>query len=131
VANLLSNAISYSPAGTRVRIRAAAPDPGHVVFEIGDEGPGIAETHLPRIFERFYRVDQARSRKAGGTGLGLAIVKHIAMVHGGRAEVTSRLGEGSVFRIVLPSDGGPLARRAAAPPPGDGASGGLPTGPAI
>lgn len=108
VANLLSNAISYSPPGTTVRVTATRPDAEHVAIDVADEGPGIAEVHLPRIFERFYRVDQARSRKVGGTGLGLAIVKHVAMVHGGRAEVESRLGEGSTFRIVLPAAGGPL-----------------------
>ena len=78
---------------------------GRTELAVADEGPGIAKAHLPRLFERFYRVDQARSRALGGTGLGLAIVKHIALVHGGRAEVQSEVGTGSVFRIVLPGAG--------------------------
>jgi two-component system phosphate regulon sensor histidine kinase PhoR len=71
-------------------------------LSVTDRGPGIAREHLPRLFERFYRVDRARSREMGGTGLGLAIVKHIAHVHGGRVEVESNLGKGSTFRIVIP-----------------------------
>jgi two-component system phosphate regulon sensor histidine kinase PhoR len=73
-----------------------------VRFSVQDNGPGIATKHLPRLFERFYRVDKARTRAQGGTGLGLAIVKHIASIHGGRVEVTSRVGEGSCFRLLLP-----------------------------
>ena len=73
-----------------------------VVVRVCDHGCGIAREHLPRIFERFYRADKARSRKLGGTGLGLAIVKHIAQSHGGRATVESTLGQGSTFSIHLP-----------------------------
>jgi len=101
VANLLQNAIQYSPAGTTVRVEAEI-DASGTVIAVRDEGQGIAEKHLPRLFERFYRVDPGRSREAGGTGLGLAIVKHIAMAHGGRVSVESRQGAGSVFRIHLP-----------------------------
>lgn len=101
VANLLQNAIQYSAPRTAVRVEAESTDQGTVIC-VRDEGPGIAEKHLPRLFERFYRVDAGRSREAGGTGLGLAIVKHIAMVHGGRVTVESRLGAGSAFRIHLP-----------------------------
>ncbi len=107
VSNLVSNAIKYSPEGSRVMVRARrvdAPDEQPMTeIAVEDEGPGVAAEHLPRIFERFYRVDKARSREQGGTGLGLAIVKHIAMVHGGRAEVESEPGRGSVFKIVLPT----------------------------
>jgi two-component system phosphate regulon sensor histidine kinase PhoR len=79
-----------------------ASDGDQVRVSVADEGPGIAAEHLPRLFERFYRVDKARSRQMGGTGLGLAIVKHIAQAHGGRAEVASEPGRGSTFTIILP-----------------------------
>jgi signal transduction histidine kinase len=69
---------------------------------VTDQGPGIEPRHQPRIFERFYRVDKARSRELGGTGLGLSIVKHIALAHGGRVEVDSAPGRGSTFRLILP-----------------------------
>ncbi len=75
---------------------------GEVLIHIADRGSGIAEEHLPRIFERFYRVDRARSRKLGGTGLGLAIVKHIVQAHHGRVTIDSMLGIGSTFTIHLP-----------------------------
>jgi two-component system phosphate regulon sensor histidine kinase PhoR len=100
--NLLSNAIKYSPNNTVVTIRAAGRDSDEFEIAVIDQGPGIAREHLPRLFERFYRVDRARSREMGGTGLGLAIVKHIAHVHGGRVEVESEPGKGSTFRIILP-----------------------------
>lgn len=101
VANLLDNAIKYSPAGGTVLVEAAVKG-SEVVLSVSDEGPGIEDEHLPRLFERFYRVDKARSRSLGGTGLGLAIVKHIALLHRGRVEVESELGRGSTFRIYLP-----------------------------
>jgi two-component system phosphate regulon sensor histidine kinase PhoR len=75
---------------------------GGVVVQVSDEGPGIERKHLPRLFERFYRVDKARSDHLGGTGLGLAIVKHIATAHGGSVSVESDPGRGSTFRIHLP-----------------------------
>jgi two-component system phosphate regulon sensor histidine kinase PhoR len=103
LANLLSNAVRYASPGTTVTLRAESSE-GTVILSVEDEGPGIAAVHLPRLFERFYRVDKARSRELGGTGLGLAIVKHIALMHGGRAEVESTPGRGSTFRIVLPQD---------------------------
>jgi two-component system phosphate regulon sensor histidine kinase PhoR len=101
VANLLDNAVKYNrPAGeVVVRLRAAA---GEAVLEVADTGIGIPAAALPRLFERFYRVDKGRSREEGGTGLGLAIVKHVAQAHGGRVEVESEPGRGSTFRIVLP-----------------------------
>jgi two-component system phosphate regulon sensor histidine kinase PhoR len=101
VINLLDNALKYSPAGSTVRLAAGAAA-GELLVEVGDEGPGIPAGHLERIFERFYRVDRARSRETGGTGLGLAIVRHIALLHRGKAEAESHAGEGSVFRIRLP-----------------------------
>ncbi len=102
VINLLTNAIKYSDTGGVVWIEMLE-EGERVVINIRDEGLGIAEEHLPRLFERFYRVDKARSRKQGGTGLGLAIAKHITQAHGGRISVKSRPGEGSVFTISLPS----------------------------
>jgi len=105
VLNLVTNAIRYSPSGTTVTIRASEEEGGeNLRILVEDQGPGIEAHHLPRIFERFYRVDKARSREQGGTGLGLAIVKHIALIHGGKAEVESTLGRGSTFSIVLPRE---------------------------
>ena len=101
VVNLLDNAIKHSDVGGPVCIEAAALN-GEVVIRVKDDGCGIPPEHLPRLFERFYRVDKARSRGMGGTGLGLAIVKHIAQAHGGRVAVSSRPGTGSVFAIHLP-----------------------------
>jgi len=109
IGNLLGNAIKYSPPQSRVWIRAAQIDGSDAVpkvrIDVVDEGPGIAESHVARLFERFYRVDRARSREQGGTGLGLAIVKHIAEVHSGRVEVASALGHGSTFSLFIPAAG--------------------------
>ncbi|MDD5597644.1 MAG: ATP-binding protein, partial [Victivallaceae bacterium] len=99
--NLTDNAIKYSEPGSRVEISAALEDE-FVIIKVKDNGPGIAREHLPRLFERFYRVDKARSRKLGGTGLGLAIVKHIAQLHGGSISVESELGQGSTFTLRIP-----------------------------
>lgn len=99
--NLIDNAIKYSDPGGQVDIDARQSDEELVVC-VRDAGCGIGKEHLPRIFERFYRVDKARSRKLGGTGLGLSIVKHIAQAHGGYISVASTVGEGSVFAIHLP-----------------------------
>ncbi len=98
VVNLLDNAIAYSPEGSSIRVSAKDED-GETHISVADEGYGIAPEHIPRIFERFYRVDKGRSRAAGGTGLGLAIVKHIAQVHGGEVSVQSTPGKGSTFTI--------------------------------
>jgi two-component system phosphate regulon sensor histidine kinase PhoR len=114
VGNLLSNAINYSPGETTVTLSAAPAPDGLVRISVADQGPGIAREHLTRIFERFYRVDRARSRALGGTGLGLAIVKHVALVHGGRVEVESEPGRGSTFHLFLPGSG-PEASGAAEP----------------
>jgi two-component system, OmpR family, phosphate regulon sensor histidine kinase PhoR len=100
VVNLLDNAIKYSSRGSRVQVRAVLEGES-VRISVSDSGMGIPSSHLERIFERFYRIDAARSRKAGGTGLGLSIVKHIAQAHGGTASVKSQVGKGSEFSIVL------------------------------
>ncbi|MBA3019100.1 MAG: GHKL domain-containing protein, partial [Desulfobacteraceae bacterium] len=99
--NLLDNAIKYSEEGGLVQIQVITTDT-EVCISFKDYGIGIAKEHLPRLFERFYRVDKARSRKLGGTGLGLAIVKHIVQTHEGYVTVDSELGEGSNFVIHLP-----------------------------
>ena len=101
VVNLIDNAVKYSAEGSTVVVTLEERG-GEVVVSVTDEGQGVAREHLPRLFERFYRVDKARSRDLGGTGLGLAIVKHIAQIHGGRVSVDSMLGRGSTFRIHLP-----------------------------
>lgn len=116
--NLLENAVKYNQAGGRVEVTlgsragdpempaaptpAGAPAAGMAVIEVRDTGIGIPGSALPRIFERFYRVDKGRAREEGGTGLGLAIVKHVAQAHQGRVEVESELGRGSKFRVLLP-----------------------------
>ncbi|SCE75954.1 two-component system, OmpR family, sensor histidine kinase SenX3 [Micromonospora viridifaciens] len=102
VANLVENAINYSGEDTTVRVTARATDE-YVEIAVADQGIGIAPNEVDRIFERFYRADQARSRATGGTGLGLAIVKHIASNHGGRVDVSSTLGGGSTFTLRLPA----------------------------
>lgn len=100
--NLVENAIKFSRRGGEVRVRHERDGRDHISVE--DEGEGISAEHLPRIFERFYRVDRARSRELGGTGLGLAIVKHLARAHGGEVGVRSTLNEGTTFTIELPLD---------------------------
>jgi two-component system phosphate regulon sensor histidine kinase PhoR len=101
VNNLIDNAINYSEPGSTIEIGAVQKE-SYIVINVRDYGCGIEGRHLPRLFERFYRVDKARSRKFGGTGLGLAIVKHIAQAHGGFASVESEPGKGSTFSIHLP-----------------------------
>ena len=101
VGNLVENAVKYSEVGGRVDL-AAALDGDSVTFTVTDEGVGIPQREIERIFERFYRVDKARSRGTGGTGLGLAIVRHVATNHGGAVEVTSVEGEGSTFVLRIP-----------------------------
>jgi two-component system phosphate regulon sensor histidine kinase PhoR len=99
--NLVDNALKYSEPGKTVQLNASRSN-GDVVVEVRDQGCGIAEEHLPRIFERFYCVDKGRSREIGGTGLGLAIVKHIVIAHGGKISVESTPGKGTTFFIRLP-----------------------------
>jgi two-component system phosphate regulon sensor histidine kinase PhoR len=102
IVNLVDNAIKYSDEDKKVTL-SVLQSGGETVFEVADQGIGIPTEHLDRVFERFYRVDKARSRKLGGTGLGLSIVKNVAMAHGGRVEVDSEVGKGSVFRIHIPN----------------------------
>ena len=107
--NLMDNGIKYSPFKSKLWVSAfiaanenGGQGNGQLVFEVRDKGIGVPGEHIDRIFERFYRVDRARSREAGGTGLGLSIVRHIALLHKGTAEAESRAGEGSIFRIKIP-----------------------------
>lgn len=100
--NLIDNAIKYSPEGKAVLVNAEKKD-GRVQISVSDEGIGIPSEHLHRVFERFYRVDKARSRKVGGTGLGLAIVKNICLLINAKVTVESLVGKGSTFRIELSS----------------------------
>lgn len=104
--NLIDNAVKYSKKGAAVVVEAVS-DGLRTTITVEDSGTGIPEKDLPRIFERFYRVDKARSRELGGTGLGLAIVKHIALVHGGSVHVESTLGQGSRFTLILPAGAEP------------------------
>jgi len=105
--NLLDNALKYGKRGGEIRLSATAvPDTrfpsGGVVISVADDGLGIAREHIPRLTERFYRVDKGRSRAVGGTGLGLAIVKHVVNRHRGRLVIESELGKGTVFAVWLP-----------------------------
>ncbi|MGH2637427.1 MAG: ATP-binding protein [Actinomycetota bacterium] len=102
VRNLVDNAIRYTRAGGKVEVALGAED-GEVVLSVRDTGLGIPQRDLPRIFERFYRVDRARSRETGGTGLGLSIVRHVVENHGGRISVESELGRGTRFEVRLPA----------------------------
>lgn len=108
VTNLIENAVKYGGKGKTVTVALshAENDPmlrrDALLLSVRDEGPGISEIHIPRLTERFYRVDSHRSREMGGTGLGLAIVKHIVSRHRGRLRIESELGQGSVFRVILP-----------------------------
>jgi two-component system phosphate regulon sensor histidine kinase PhoR len=101
MSNLLGNAVRYTPDGGAICAGWRLKD-GSAEFFVEDSGPGIAAEHLPRLTERFYRVDRSRSRETGGTGLGLAIVKHVAQRHGGHINIHSTIGQGSIFSIALP-----------------------------
>ena len=101
--NLVENAVKYTPAGGRVEVVSASGPGGSAVFTVSDNGPGIAAEHLPRIFERFYRVDKARSREQGGTGLGLSIVKHLAEGMRASVSVESEPGKGTRFTVTVPA----------------------------
>lgn len=103
LSNLVSNAVRYTPQGGRIEVHAFLSTDGNLNLQVKDTGPGIAPEHLPRLIERFYRVDRSRSRESGGTGLGLAIVKHVMQRHGGQLQITSIAGQGSCFNLVFPS----------------------------
>jgi two-component system phosphate regulon sensor histidine kinase PhoR len=103
LSNLVSNAVRYTPGGGSIDVAAKLLPTGRIEFTVRDTGPGIAAEHLPRLTERFYRVDRSRSRESGGTGLGLAIVKHVVQRHGGELKIDSKPGEGSSFGMVLPA----------------------------
>jgi two-component system phosphate regulon sensor histidine kinase PhoR len=118
--NLIDNAIKYGRQGGEIRVAAHRPDPQSdpaarrlgrpcVAISVIDDGEGIAREHLPRLTERFYRVDTARSRQLGGTGLGLAIVKHIVNRHRGQLAIESEAGKGTVFTVYLPCAAGESA----------------------
>ncbi|MGH7828866.1 MAG: sensor histidine kinase, partial [Candidatus Binatia bacterium] len=109
--NLVDNAVKYTPAGGQVRVSASLAysenhQPPMIEIAVADTGSGIPEKDLPRLTERFYRVDKARSRELGGTGLGLAIVKHIVQAHDGKLKIESRMQKGTTIRVCLPSDNG-------------------------
>jgi len=99
--NLIENAVNYSPPGSTITLAARATD-DQIAIVVQDEGPGIPEADLTRIFERFYRVDRARSREMGGTGLGLSIVKHLVGLHGGTVRAANRPDRGAIFTVTLP-----------------------------
>jgi len=102
--NLVFNAVKYTPAGGRVSVSWSLDEQGRPVLAVSDSGIGIESRHIPRLTERFYRIDVGRSRSRGGTGLGLAIVKHVALRHGARLKIESTPGKGSCFRVVFPAD---------------------------
>ena len=102
MSNLVSNAVRYTPAGGTVRVQWSR-SPDGAMFSVTDTGPGIAPEHLPRLSERFYRVDRSRSRETGGTGLGLAIAKHVVQRHGGELRIESQVGMGSTFMLFFPA----------------------------
>ncbi len=103
MSNLVTNAVRYTPDAGVVQVSWRLLDDGRGEFKVRDSGPGIAPEHLPRLTERFYRIDRSRSRETGGTGLGLAIVKHVTQRHGGELHIESHLGQGSCFSITLPA----------------------------
>ncbi len=102
LSNLVSNAIRYTPLGGLVHLTFSQTD-DRLIISVKDTGPGIASEHLPRLTERFYRIDQSRSRETGGTGLGLAITKHVMQRHGGELQIQSELGKGSTFNLIFPA----------------------------
>ena len=119
--NLVDNAVKYTPAGGTVTVRARPTGEGRVEIEVSDTGVGIPRADLPRITERFYRVDKARSRELGGTGLGLAIVKHLVLAHGGDLAIDSEEERGTTVRVLLPASGGATDVQMSLPMPSVGA----------
>jgi two-component system phosphate regulon sensor histidine kinase PhoR len=119
--NLVDNAVKYTPAGGAVTVRARPTADGRLELSVSDTGIGIPRADLPRITERFYRVDKARSRELGGTGLGLAIVKHLVLAHGGDLAIDSEEGRGTTIRVLLPEAGGGGGTQMSLPIPSAGA----------
>jgi two-component system phosphate regulon sensor histidine kinase PhoR len=103
VGNLITNAVRYTPAGGTITTRWASSPDGGAIYSVQDTGIGIDSDDIPRLTERFFRVNRGRSRETGGTGLGLAIAKHVALRHGARLDIRSILGEGSTFAILFPA----------------------------
>ena len=103
IANLVGNAVRYTPEGDLIEVIWMVRADGFGVLSVKDNGPGIAREHLPRLTQRFYRVDSSRSRQTGGTGLGLSIAKHAIGRHGGELDIHSELGQGSSFRLLIPA----------------------------
>jgi two-component system phosphate regulon sensor histidine kinase PhoR len=103
ISNLVNNAVRYTPSGGAISATWSYLADQRMQFSVVDTGPGIATEHLPRLTERFYRVDRSRSRESGGTGLGLAIVKHVMQRHGGELKIESELGKGSRFTLIFPA----------------------------
>ena len=117
LSNLVNNAVRYTPLGGSIRVTWERLSDGRGCFAVTDTGPGIEAKHIPRLTERFYRVDRSRSRDTGGTGLGLAIVKHVVQRHGAALNISSVLGKGSVFSVTFPASRlQPVARAEVAPP---------------
>jgi two-component system phosphate regulon sensor histidine kinase PhoR len=104
LSNLVSNAVRYTPVGGSIFVSVDQAVDATLLIAVRDTGAGIAAEHLPRLTERFYRVDRSRSRESGGTGLGLAIVKHVMQRHGGSLSITSEVGHGSTFKLTLPAN---------------------------
>ena len=102
LSNLVNNAVRYTPAGGEIRVQFSRQPDGSGRVSVTDTGPGIAPEHIPRLTERFYRLDRSRSRDTGGTGLGLAIVKHVLQRHGAQLQIRSTIGKGSEFSVVFP-----------------------------
>jgi two-component system, OmpR family, phosphate regulon sensor histidine kinase PhoR len=100
----VNNAVRYTPAGGRITVEWLMLPGGGARFAVRDTGPGIEAVHIPRLTERFYRVDRSRSRETGGTGLGLAIVKHVVQRHGATLQINSTPGKGSEFAVVFPAN---------------------------
>lgn len=104
VVNLMTNAVRYTPPGGHIHATVAVTPEGQAVVSVSDNGIGIDKKDLPRLTERFYRVDKSRSRNTGGTGLGLAIVKHVLLHHNAQMKIESELGKGSTFTVVFPAE---------------------------
>jgi len=102
IVNLLDNAIKYSPAGSQILVRVKSGGDRQILLEVIDQGPGIPSEHQPHVFDRFFRVDKARTREWGGAGLGLSITRWAVEIHGGEITLESEEGKGSTFRVSLP-----------------------------